>query len=462
MTRKDIPRPVSGGYKLHIQPRAISRRKDPLVPEFEPNWIARIRLPGRDVRPESTKILVCEDCMADKVRGKTPRESCPCKADADLWAYARLSSLSRLHADQRLQEELDRTKPKAKLRVRMDRVLAIYDASCDLRDKAKTLSGVRRLCSQWFGRSAAEVWADEWEEEGMRRWVRMSQEVGRRWLRDNARAPEEAWPTVRALSSLPPIDERRPESWNRTIKSGLAQLSQVLGEDGRKRYLRELAAELPPLMPWLIKHGLQLPTRDNRVDFTSEQIDALERELPQLRTENIHAWLMVQLAFLSGWRSGAEIKAVQRHWFMRYPDGSLRLERRQRPEDGYELKTSSETVTHVPVPAEVADYITALAPDAPLFGNADATYRRCNDWLVEKGVVPAEWEHRLYALRKLNATARARISGTAAAGAALGHDVNSPVTAQSYIAPGIVQVPALTMEMARAGVQERNYEPLRK
>jgi hypothetical protein len=484
---------VAGHYTLVIQPKSRARWRDPQTPEFEPNWIARFGLPKatreeeRKTRPETTMVPICEDCLSDRARNRELNVKCgaskditkvTCRAAATLWADARLQALTSLAFQGRLQAELDRAKNPTRpaVRVVMETALQLFLANSDLRDKQKVVTNLQRLCLQWHGKPSTAVHVDEFDEDGLHRWVRMSQTVGNMFRKvARQRVSEEDWAKVRAMATLPPIDERRPAKHNKTIKTMIANLSQVFGEN-RKRYLREIQGHLPPLesMKWMISHGLTLPTVDNRIEFTKDHLDALDKHLPELKTENPHAWLMIQLSFVSGWRSGAEVMAIKPHWFIKYekdatsPDGqfiaagTLCMERRQRPEEGYELKTDNQTVSHVPIPAEVAALMETLPADQPLFGpNVEATYRRCNQWLVEKGCVDPEWNDRLYALRKLNATSRARLSGTAKAAEALNHDKDSKVTTKNYIAPSVVVYEPLTMDMARAGLQSKDYKPWR-
>lgn len=61
----------------------------------------------------------------------------------------------------------------------------------------------------------------------------------------------------------------------------------------------------------------------------------------------------------------------------------------------------------------------------------------------------------------MNATSRARLSGTAKAAEALNHDPDSKVTTKNYIAPSVVVYEPLTMDMARAGLQSKDYQPWR-
>ena len=54
-----------------------------------------------------------------------------------------------------------------------------------------------------------------------------------------------------------------------------------------------------------------------------------------------------------------------------------------------------------------------------------------------------------------------RLSGTAKAAEALNHDKDSKVTTKNYIAPSVVVYEPLTMDMARAGLQSKDYKPWR-
>jgi hypothetical protein len=417
-------------------------------------------------------VPICEDCLADRAQGRPLNLKCgagkdparvTCRGAATMWAEARLQSLTALAFQGRLQAELDRASHPTRpvVRVLVEDALKLYTANADGKDKKKVVSNLRLLCKQWFGRTADAVYVDEFNEDGLHRWIRMTQTVGGKRKNRKERVSDEAWAKVRAMTQLPPINERTPATHNRTINTMIANLSQVFGEN-RRRYLREVQAHLPPLesLRWLTHHGIKLPLTDNRIEFTDDHLAAFQKHLPELRLENPAAWLMIQLSFLSGWRSGAEVKMIQRHWFVKYSDGTMCLERRHRPEEGYYLKTENQTISHVALPQEVAEYLESLPRSAPLFGhNPDATYRRCNDWLTEKGCIDPEWNDRLYALRKLNATSRARLQGNAAAAEALNHEPGSKVTSKSYVTPGIVRYEPLTMDMARAGQQAKDYVP---
>jgi hypothetical protein len=407
-----MPRKAKSQVGLVLQVRPRGRWASPDVPEYDPNWIAEFRFPGRAPKRESTHLLVCEDCIADRRRNKTLNDSCGCRIQARRIAEERFLSLqtgwltdkikvqewSRKHAefsvgavvnlfretltcarkpaeesdllpfleraDVALSELLGQWKaqkmPTGMNRLSLRAVRQIYER-CSLASRDDNLSALDLFYESVSGRATDDGFVDELDANWSRRFAALYQEYGRRGWAVRSKAPKDAWAQLRAMQPQPAIDWETPASWNTTIKSTLARVKAIFGGDSLEKYIHELANQMPDMRSFR-ECSLSLPTPDNRDAMTLEQFDGLLKALPDLRLKDERRWLVIQMAILAPLRS-IELLAVQTHWLEVDGDNVLLIVK-QRREEGFRLKDrDSKSEREIVLPADVVETIRRLAPN---------------------------------------------------------------------------------------------------
>lgn len=157
-----------------------------------------------------------------------------------------------------------------------------------------------------------------------------------------------------------------------------------------------------------------------------------------LRQTDVDMWLAVGLARFAGLRLG-EILAARGKWFEKR-SGCAVVRLMDREEDGYRTKTGA-TYTAVILSPALAEYVLALAPEAPVISRPDAALwiaKKPQDWLrsfVGKARLPLHRLRGLYAdqiKRETEQAILARAAGVKAAQEALGH-TTSATTERHYL-----------------------------
>lgn len=487
-----MPRKATSQVSLLLQVRPRKRWASPDVPEFDPNWIAEFRFPGRRPIRESTHLPVCEDCLADRRRGKSLAESCGCRMEARRCAEVRFKSLqagwltekmevqqwSRKHAEfslpavlnlfretlvharapgaegdllpflhaadaalaPLLREWMGGRVPVALGRLPLRPVWDLYERG-SVESKDEVLGAVRQVYEAATGRPVTGAFVDEFNAGLLRAFAALYQEYGRRGWSVRGAAPADAWVQLRALRPAPAIDWETPAPWNTTIKSLLGRVKSLFGRESRQRHLFELANQLPD-MRGLEECALPLPTPDNRKALSAAQAAVLAEKLPLLKETDPRAWLMLRMVMIMGTRS-IEAKAVRRGWIERDgATGEVLLVKRQRLD--FALKDrASKVVYELPFHEEDADVLEMIAtvrdPERSIYdldneGQVDAVYRRASLWMKEAGVVDKDSTQTLYLLRKTRITAAARAHGMGAAQTQGGHAAQA-TTEGYYVEP---------------------------
>lgn len=406
-----MPRLATSQVSLVLQVRPRKRWASD-VPEYDPNWIAEFRFPGKMPIRESTHMRVCEDCLEDRRRSKDLDETCGCRIEARRTADERFKSLqagwltdkmevqqwSRRHAEfsvgavvNLFRETLVRArKPTtdADLLPFLDRadealsdLLADWKAEklpvglarlslrtvrehytrCSLESRDDNLSALDLFYESVSGRSADDGFADELDANWTRRFAALYQAYGRKGWAVRGKAPKDAWAQLRALQPQPAIDWETPASWNTTILSVISRVKSIFSLKSQERYIHEIANQLPDMKSFR-ECSLALPTPDNRDAMTLEKFDELVKALPALRETNERMWLLIMMAMIAPLRS-IELLAVQTHW-LEVDGEDVLLIVKQRREEGFRLKDrDSKSEREIVLPAEVVETIQRLAPN---------------------------------------------------------------------------------------------------
>lgn len=407
-----MPREAKSQVGLVLQVRPRSRWTAPDVPEFDPNWIAEFRFPGRAPKRESTHLPVCEDCITDRSKGLSLNDRCGCRRDARRIAETRFLALqagwltdkmevqewSRKHAEFSVgavvtlfQETLQRTRqpaaeadiqpflqradealsellnlwkaqklPAGFTRLSLRTVRQTYERS-SLASREENLTSLKLFYESVSGKALDDGFADELDANWTRRFAVLYQEYGRRGWSVRGNAPKDAWAQLRAMQPPPPIDWETPASWNTTIKSTLARVKAIFGGDSMEKYLHELTDQMPDMRGFR-ECSLSLPTPDNRDAMTLNQHDAMMAALPALLRTQPDVWVLIRLAMLAPLRS-IELLAAQVHWIEQDERGQALLVVQHRPAEGFLLKDrKSRSVREIPLPSDMLEVISRLAP----------------------------------------------------------------------------------------------------
>lgn len=407
-----MPRQATSQVSLVLQVRPRKRWANAEVPEYDPNWIAEFRFPGKKPIRESTHLRVCEDCLSDRRRNKDLDETCGCRIEARRAAEDRFKSLqagwltdkmevqqwSRKYAEfsvgavvNLFRETLTRTRkpatdsdllpfleradaslsellaqwkaeklPVGLTRLALRKVRELY-SRCSLASRDDNLDALDLFYESVSGRKVDDGFVDELDANWTRRFAALYQEYGRRGWAVRGKAPKDAWAQLRALQPQPAIDWETPASWNTTIKSVLSRVKAIFGGDSLEKYIHELANQMPDMRGFR-ECSLSLPMPDNRDAMTLEQFNKLTKALPALRETDERKWLLINLAMIAPLRS-IELLAVQTHWLEVDGDDVL-LVVKQRREEGFRLKDrDSKSEREIVLPAEVVETIQRLAPN---------------------------------------------------------------------------------------------------
>lgn len=453
--KRRVARPIAGSYSLVVQPRPSARWASPGVPEFDPNWVARFSLPGRPVKVESTRLPVCDGCLADRGAKRPLREKCACRALAAEWADVKLGVMAELWHQGRLDELRGMVKPREVKRLALTRVLEVY-ATASVETRADNMAALKFVYETATGKLVKDGFVDEVTPALLRRFAAVYQEYGRKGWAKRGVGPVDAFAQVRAMKPQPALDWETAASWNTTIRSNIGRLKSIFGPESREKYIHTLADELPD-MTALREFSMALPKPDNRDAMSQEQFLAMVEALTGLRTHDVRMWLMIRMAMATGLRS-VELQAIRRDWLEVDGSGQVLLVVKQRAESKLKDRKSKQ-VREIPLPADVVEEITKLLADSKpadsIYGletqaMVDALYRRVNAWLRAGGYVSESSDQVLYVVgRKTRATAQARAHGLQAAADALGHATNS-TTAAYYVEPTVRVTPMTVQETADA------------
>ncbi len=472
-----------GGYNLVRQVKPKKRWKDPSKPSYDPNWIVEFRLPGQKPIRESSKMPLCDKCLAEEKNPVQTRPDCRiqnCQADVRRWADSRLGELSGDWKQDRLKPK--RTAPGTG-RLMLVEVLTLYRAKGpEEREECARL--FEQVITRTTGRAIETVAVEDLIPRWWRDWARMYQEYGRKGWTVKGRAPKDAWKQLReSLPSLPALDYDTPMTANTTIKSVMAKVKSVVGPESRSRYLVDLEGRWPlkTLEEWRTTK-ISVLTPDTTFQLDPAVYTKMHEEHPLLKASDPQLWLAIALMWRTGIRPG-ELVASTTEWLevgtipnvddkgnpleptkqvylvVKNRDGSFQMKsRRSKQQRIWPLDDEiMKVIEKVAIPggsllglsaeldgAEEATRTTRRADKTPqerLAIEADNLLRRTSSWLRECGV---SGTHTNYNFRKVVGTVKAAKEGAGAVAVALGH--TSERTGQRYYAGKSVPITALSRE----------------
>lgn len=470
-----------GAFNIFRQAKPKKRWKDPNRPEYDPNWVVEFRLPGEPPKRESSRLPLCDKCLAEEKNPVETRADCRianCLTDARRWAEARLAELGG-------QWKQGRIEPKRAVRssrLMLVEVLTLYRAKGP-EDKEEGARLFEQVITRTTGRPIETVAVDELIPAWWRDWARMYQEYARRGWTAKGKAPKDAWAQLRAsLPSLPVLDYDTPSTANTTIRSVMAKVKSVVGPESRSRYLVDLEGRWPlaSLEEWR-KTKISVLTPDTTFQIAPEVYAKMHKDHPKEKARDLQLWLFLAILWQTGLRPG-ELVAATTDWLevadipatdkdgkplpptrqvylvVKNRQGSFKLKsRRSKQECVWPLSPEVVEVIEklaisggsvlglsagVDEPEEGTDRRSRRASRAPedrLRIAQDNLLRRASSWLRKCGVTGS---HTNYNFRKLVGTVKAAKEGAGAVAVALGH--TSEATGQRYYAGKSVPISPLS------------------
>jgi hypothetical protein len=433
-----------GSYSIVRQPKARARWKTE-QPEFEPCWVVRFRLPGKPVRVESSRLGICDLCLAEAGNPVSSRERCRCISPVRQWADAKLRAMGRLWHEGRI-EELE------KLTARRDVVTIGKLADTFASNIPKGGFQVDYLSTLWVVlREALGL-----EEAAARKlpvtvltlqlavdWMTI------RWHRNAEREQPEAerrsWDQLRAALkagqlSAPPRNVASPGNY--TINGMLTRVRSLIGDTARTHYLRGL--DLPALSFSQSKGLIAARGQHRALDGSIvEEIYAAANEA--LAAGDRDFWVAVQLTSRCGLRP-IEVLAARTNWISRREDGEYVLTVQNRQAEGFMQKARARAVSaQYIVPAEVAEILLQAGENELVFAPRRTAcargklMRRAYSARLRKWI--PDGRDTWYAFRKLYVSLLYAAHGKEAARHGARH-ASSDVTEAHYAVP-LTHVPAV-------------------
>jgi len=424
-----------GSHAIVRQPKARSRWKSD-KPEFEPCWVVRFRVPGQAVKVESSRLGICDLCLAETSNPTATRERCRCQIPVRQWADAKLKAMGKLWHEGRLQE-LERVTER-RVDCNIGKLVDTFSANIP-----KGGFQSHYVAALWIIlREALGV-----EEAAARRlpvtvltlqlavdWMTV------RWHHNAERelpAPR-AWEHLRAALkagqlAAPPRNVASPGNY--TINGLLTKVRALIGETARTHYLRGL--ELP-VLSFVQSKGL-VAARGQHHALDGSVVDEIYASAESaLATGDRDFWVAVQLTSRCGLRP-IEVLAARTGWITRLENGEYMLNVRNRQEEGFLQKARARAVeAQYSVPAEVAEVLLQAGEGQHLFAPGQAVSTR-------EGLLRRVYSSRLrkwipagrdtwYAFRKLYVSLLYASHGKEAARHGARH-ASSDVTESHYAVP---------------------------
>lgn len=422
------------------------RWKKPAVPEYAPNWVLSLRMPGMRVPlRKSSQHAICAPCLATAGAPTQVRPECRCQKPAREFGQSWLEDERALWTglrDERMKLPGAR-RPKAV--VMIAEVLEIYSTHGP-KDADKQARRVRYLLEQATGLRMEDMTMELLmaPREMILRWAAMRQWYAEKWSMraDPGKeiAPVDAWRQLRARWEALPPRERMPDlhtvrQANTTIRGHVRDLKCVFSRTSRTMYLPGLDL---PLTPKLEEIQLRLPGPKGLVMIPDEAYRRMWDDMEKLRAgepwrkvDPLKLWTALQLAQSLGPRT-IELKTARPAWL----EGDV-LVLKNRPEEGFILKAQAQAPErHVRLSAEVVEAIRRIQTPESLLGlspgEREQFFRRGSEWIRQ--YIPTG-KHTWYWFRKLAGSLRYQSEDMEAAGRFLGHAPGSKVTADTYVRP---------------------------
>jgi plasmid stability protein len=431
-----------GSYAIVRQPKSRARWKTE-QPEFEPCWVVRFRIPGQSVKVESSRLGICDLCLAEPSNPTATRERCRCIGPVRQWADAKLKAMGKLWHEGRI-EELERVTAR-RVDCTIGRLVDTFAANIP-----KGGYQLDYVAGLWIIlREALGV-----EQAAARRlpvtvltlqlavdWMTL------RWHHNAERGlpSPRSWEQLRAALkagqlAAPPRNVASPGNY--TINGLLTKVRALIGETSRTHYLRGL--ELPALT-FTQSKGL-VAARGQHQALDRSVVAAIYASAEEaLATGDRDWWVAVQLTSRYGLRP-IEVLAARTNWIERQEDGEYMLHIRNRQDEQFSQKARARAVNaQYSVPAEVAEVLLQAGEGQHLFAPGKAVSTR--DKLMERiySTRLRQWipegKDTWYAFRKLYVSMLYAAHGKEAARHGARH-ASSDVTESHYAVP-LAHVPSV-------------------
>lgn len=425
-----------GSFCLVRQPYPKSRWSNPAVPEYAPNWIVSLWMPGAKApQKRSSQHEICAPCMK-AIKPNEERPDCRCRRPANEFAGNWLKTERERWTGERTERIQGARRPKDT--VMLSAVFDLYKEHGP-QEREKEAREARYLLEQATGTRFEDMTLDlllDRPRELILKWAAMRQAYAERgWsMRGETRPPADAWAQLRAdwaagtIRKTPDRDTVRPV--NTTITSHLRSLKQIFSKTSRTNYLPGL--DLPPT-PKLAEVVLALPCRRGFCMIAPETYRLMHEGMEKLKADDFTLWTALQLQGSVGVRT-KELMAIKPHWLER-TGGETFVVLKNRPEEGFYLKARHRAVTRrIRLPQHVVQALDSIRTETSIFGQTpwktEDMVKRGSDWL--RRYIPTG-PHTWYWLRKLAGAIKYTAGETKDAGSLLGHAPGSTVTAGTYI-----------------------------
>lgn len=314
----------AGNFWVMRQKRAAGRWADPKVPEFEPNWVIKTRLPGLPVKTESARVGICDLCLAvDPAENPARvRPNCRCLKPAVEFAKGRLQQLAGLWHAGRLEEMQATLRPQAV--VSIGTLVDTYSANVPerFRPTAKNyIASLKVILTQFSGKTweqCRQLAVTVLTKELVVDWMRLRQQYNLE--RDLPEGQRRSWDALRgalALArdnprsemALPGLITDLPVPGNYTINSAYSEARSLVGRKARSHYLPGL--NLPELTFGEV--SAIAAARRGGGDHSTAAVEGLLALGEKWKREDLEKWIAFRLMITCGLRS-VEVRWARRHW----------------------------------------------------------------------------------------------------------------------------------------------------
>jgi len=344
-----------GSFCLVRQRKPVNRWARAGVPEFFPNWIVMLRLPGLPRRGESARAPICDLCLAVEGSPTVARPDCRCQRPAREFATELLKTSQHLWRQNRLQA-LRELRGGRRAAPALRRVQEVYMANLPERMKQSGRENWNALLSiveQVTGLSpeaVLELPISCLSKQLALDWMRLRQAYNADLSKPEGE--RRSWGQLRAAlkaGELPGLVIDVPLPGNYTINTMLGKAKSIAGKKSRSFYLNAL--ELPDLSGFcsvsrlIARHGHEALERG--------VIAKIEEQAAGWRKTNVDLWIAHQLMSRMGLRP-REVLAARRSWLEYEKEPRFRpaeagagwiLVVRNRPEENFWQKARGKAIT---------------------------------------------------------------------------------------------------------------------
>lgn len=411
-----------GKFYLIRQVKPRARWGASTVPVYDPNWIVEFRLPDQKGIRESSKMPICDLCLAEAENPARTRDGCRvanCQGEVTRWAEVRLATMAQAWKAGRLTPKV-----QTQQRVSLEDVRKLYNVTGPS-EKTKCLRALEMVTCEVLGKDWKDIYLDEFSPDWWDKFAWMYQEQERRgWLkRDGSKPADYLQQLRRACPTHPHLDRDSASTANGTIKSVMRKAKAVLGQESQDNYLKALRDRFPESGGFLRWHRtkVSVQTLDGRFALDPDVYQKMWDALPALKENDPQVWALIRLHWKTGLRP-IEAMAASPSWLEVDGNGCVVIVVKNR--DDWKMKDRTTKQSRPwPLPQDLVEMLPDLVNERSIFGatsvgQMDAIYRRASAWMRAQGV---EGTQTLYTLRKLVATVKVANEGADAGARALGH-----------------------------------------